>query len=328
MPLIESTYRAPWGFAEGHVQSIWPAVLRRVPATAMERVRIATPDDDFLDLDCVRRGTARVAILSHGLEGSSQAPYIRGMTRALAKRGWDVIAWNCRGCSGEPNRQLRFYHSGASEDLAVVVDYALAQAAWTEIALVGFSLGGNMTLKYLGERGGAVDARIRSAVTFSVPCDLTASSERLAHWSNGIYMERFMRSLRAKVREKAARFPGALATDGLGAMRTFAAFDDTYTAPLHGFADARDYWARCGSIRFLENIAVRTLLVNARDDPFLAGRCWPEHLANAHPHLHLEAPRHGGHVGFVTRGGSDSEYWSETRAAEFLGQATQVIWAH
>ncbi len=317
MPLIESTYVAPGWARNGHVQSIVPALWRRVPRVAMARERIATPDDDFLDLDVATVEASRVAIVSHGLEGSSRSPYIQGMARALTRRGWDVIAWNCRGCSGEPNRQLRFYHSGASEDLAVVVEHALANPAWREIALVGFSLGGNQTLKYLGERGGAVDPRIRAAVAISVPCDLTASSERLAHWSNRLYMERFMRTLRAKVREKAARFPGALETAGLDRMRTFAQFDDVYTAPLHGFANARDYWAQCGSIRFLDAIRVRTLLVNARDDPFLAGRCWPQDLARDHAHLHLETPRHGGHVGFITRG-VDSEFWSETRAAEFL----------
>ncbi|WP_221029356.1 YheT family hydrolase [Actomonas aquatica] len=321
MPLIESSYRPPWWLRSGHGLSIVPAVWRRVPELNAVRERIATPDADFLDLDIVRQGAPRVAILSHGLEGSSQSVYIRGMARALGRAGWDVIAWNCRGCSGELNRQLRFYHSGASEDLAVVVDHALAQSTWQEVALVGFSLGGNMTLKYLGERGAAVDPRIRTAVTFSVPCDLTASSERLAHWSNRLYMERFMRTLRAKVREKAPRFPGQLATAGLEAMRTFADFDEHYTAPLHGFAGARDYWARCGSIRFLDAIRVRTLLVNARDDPFLAGRCWPEDVARDHAWLHLETPKHGGHVGFVGRGGgSDDEYWSETRAVTFLNR--------
>jgi predicted alpha/beta-fold hydrolase len=332
MPLIESTYRPPLGFANGHLQSIYPAVFRRVrplPESAtIQRTRIVTPDDDFLDLDIARAddestfddGQRRVAILSHGLEGSSRAPYIRGMARALLRRGWDVIAWNCRGCSGEPNRQLRFYHSGASEDLAVVVDWALAhtEPKWSQVALVGFSLGGNMTLKYLGEQGGAVDPRIHAAVTFSVPCDLAGSSVRLAHWSNRLYMERFMKTLRAKVREKAERFPGRLDLTGLDAMRTFADFDDAYTAPLHGFADAADYWHTCGSIRFMDSIRVRSLLVNARDDPFLGGNCWPVGLAREHPHLYLETPTHGGHVGFVTRGAAASEYWSESRAAAFL----------
>lgn len=320
MPLLESTYRAPWGFAHGHVQSIVPALWRRVPVATMTHVRLATPDDDFLDLEVLGGRSNRVAIVSHGLEGSSRAPYVQGMVQALGRRGWDVLAWNCRSCGGEMNRQLRFYHSGASEDLAVVVDHALANPAWRRVALVGFSLGGNMTLKYLGERGAAVDPRIDAAVAFSVPCDLAASSVRLGLWRNRLYMERFMRTLRRKVVAKAALFPAALDVRNVNRMRTFRDFDDAYTAPLHGFADAADYWHQCGSLRFLAAIRVRALLVNAQDDPFLAGGCFPTAIARASEHLHLETPRHGGHVGFVTFGRA-GEYWSETRAAEFLAGA-------
>ena len=315
MPLIESTYRAPWGLANGHVQSIWPAVGRRVPTVPWERERIATPDNDFLDLDVWASGRNRVAVLSHGLEGNSNQPYIRGMAHALHRRGWDVVAWNCRGCSGEPNRQLRFYHSGSSDDLGTVVDYVLAAGPWAVVAPVGFSLGGNQTLKYLGERGDAVDPRIMGAVTFSVPCDLAASSVRLGEWQNRIYMARFMKTLREKVRWKAERFPDRLDLNGLDAVRTFREFDDRYTAPLHGFTDAADYWDQCGSIRFVDDIGVPTLLVNAANDPCLAGRCYPRDLAADHKFLHLEVPASGGHVGFITRGG---EYWSEQRAGQFL----------
>jgi len=315
MPLIESTYRAPWGLANGHVQSIWPAVGRRVPRVPWQRERIETPDDDFLDLDVWASNEDRVAILSHGLEGNSNQPYIRGMAQALRRRGWDVVAWNCRGCSGESNRQLRSYHSGSSDDLATVVERVLADGRWESVALVGFSLGGNQTLKYLGEQAEAVDARVVGAVVFSVPCDLAASSVRLAEWQNRIYMARFMKTLRAKVRRKAERFPDQLDLVGLATMRTFREFDDRYTAPLHGYADAADYWAQCGSIRFLDAICVPSLLVNAADDPFLAGLCFPREVASRHAHLHLEVPRHGGHVGFIEPGG---EYYSERRAGEFL----------
>ncbi|MCC5022587.1 MAG: alpha/beta fold hydrolase [Candidatus Synoicihabitans palmerolidicus] len=317
MPLIESTYTSPFGCANGHVQAIVPAVWRRVPSGPMERVRIATPDDDFLDLDIAGRGADRVAIISHGLEGSSRAPYIQGMTRALLKHGWDVGAWNWRGCSGEMNRQLRFYHSGASADLAVVADHVLTRSSWQRVALVGFRLGGNMTLKYLGARGSSVAPRIEAAVAFSVPCDLAASSVRLGHWSNRLYMARFMRTLRRKVAGKAVRYSTEFNTTNLSAMRTFRDFDGRYTAPLHGFAGAEDYWDQCGSIRFLDQIRVRSLWVNASDDPFLAGRYFPTNLVRNHTHLHLKTPRYGGHVGFVTLG-SGGEYWSESRAVEFL----------
>ena len=319
MPLIDSTYRAPWGFANGHVQTIWPAVGRKVPAVAWWRERIDTPDGDFLDLDCAGNGVNRVAILSHGLEGHANQPYIRGMAHALMKRGWDVVAWNCRGCSGEMNRQLRFYHSGSSDDLNTVLEHVLASERWRQVSLVGFSLGGNQTMKLLGELGETVDDRVVGAVAFSVTCDLAASSVRLGEWQNRIYMARFMKTLRQKVITKERMFPGQLDLEGLDEVQTFKQFDDRYTAPLHGFANAEDYWEKCGSVRFLNAIRVPTLLVNALDDPFLAGRCFPEAEARGNPHFWLETPRRGGHVGFVTRGG-DGEYWSETRAGAFLDE--------
>ena len=316
MPLIESNYASPWGFRNGHMQSIYPAVWRRVPPVNWMRERIATPDEDFLDLDFLAPQSDRVAILSHGLEGHANQPYIRGMALAFSRAGWDVVAWNCRGCSGEPNRQLRFYHSGSSDDLGTVVEHVLAQSRWRQVALVGFSLGGNQTLKYLGEQGETVDPRIAGAVVFSVPCDLAASSVRLGEWQNKIYMARFMKTLREKVRRKERMFPGQLDLTGLDSMKTFREFDDRYTAPLHGFADAQDYWERCGSVRFLHRIRVPSLLVNAADDPFLAGRCFPQQEAEANDAFFLEVPRQGGHVGFETR---DETHWSESRAVEFLG---------
>lgn len=317
MPFVESTYQVPWGFSNGHVQSIYPAVWREVPPVDWTRRRIDTPDGDFLDLDCAGTRSNRVVILSHGLEGNSRQPYIRGMAHAFMKRGWDVVAWNCRGCSGEMNRQLRFYHSGSSDDLGTVLAEVLQQDRWKQAALVGFSLGGNQTLKLLGERGDAVDERVVGAATFSVPCDLVESSLCLGEWQNRLYMARFMKTLRQKVIAKERMFPGKLDVAALGGMRTFRQFDDRYTAPLHGFRDAMDYWQQSGSGRLLADIRVPALMVNAWDDPFLAGRCFPREEAEANPNFWLETPRHGGHVGFVTRG-RGGEYWSETRAVEFL----------
>jgi len=318
MPVLASSYRAPFGCANGHLQSILPAVFRRVSLATPVRERIGTPDGDFLDLDRTEFQCPRVAVLSHGLEGSSQRAYMQGMAGALARRGWEVVAWNCRGCSGEPNRRLRAYHSGATEDLDAVVRHVLAAPRHEQVALIGFSLGGNMTLKYLGERGDAIDPRIIGAVTFSVPCDLAASSARLAAWTHRIYMRRFLRPMADKLEAKARLFPGRLNLSGLRAMRTFAEFDERFTAPLHGFTGAADYWARASSRQFLPSIHVPTLLVNARDDPFLAGGCFPIPEAEQSQFVRLEMPASGGHVGFLTRGHRHGEYWSETRAATFL----------
>ena len=313
MPLARSSYSPPPGFRNPHLQTIVAGRLRRVDGVTYDRERITTPDGDFLDLDWSRVGADRVVVISHGLEGSADRAYVRGMVRTLNRRGWDALAWNFRGCSGEPNRRLRLYHSGATEDLEAVVQRALAD--YDHVALVGFSLGGNMTLKYLGERGDA--AEVYRAVALSVPVDLAASSVALARWENGLYMRYFLRSLRRKVRTKAQQFPDEISTDGLAAIRDFQGFDDRYTAPIHGFEDAEDYWRQSSSKQFLDAIRIPTLLINAADDPFLTPACYPTEIARRSGCFWLETPAHGGHVGFVTFG-RDGEYWSERRAGEFL----------
>jgi len=326
MPLEpSSSYRPPFGFGpgRGHWQTLYPALCRRVPMVTVRRERIPTPDDDFLDLDwSPPSGSGRLLVISHGLESSSRAAYVQGMARAFVRRGWEVLAWNCRGCGGESNRQLRFYHSGSSDDLRTVVQHALATGRYRDIALIGFSLGGNMTLKFLGEESTDIDPRIIGAVAFSVPCDLASSSRQLEAPENRIYMSTFLRALKRKVIAKANAYPGRAELDlsGWEAIRTFKQFDDRFTAPLHGFANAEDYWARASSQAFLPHIRVPALLVNAADDPFLAGGCFPVPEAMGSPHLFLEVPPAGGHVGFVTFNQS-GEYWTESRAAAWLGAA-------
>lgn len=319
MPILSCDYTPPIAFRHGHVQTIYAGALRRVSGVRYHRERIETPDGDFLDLDWSRVGAERLALLSHGLEGSTKSRYMLGMARALNRRGWDVLAWNYRGCSGETNRLPRSYHSGATEDLQTVLAHALV--GYRSAGVVGFSLGGNLTLKYLGERGSALDERIRAAAVFSVPIDLAAGSDRLAHRANALYMRRFMNSLRRKVLVKAAAHPRAFDVSGIRRMRTFYDFDDRYTAPLHGFAGAEDYWTRCSSLHFLKDIAIPTLLVNADDDPFLPPVCYPVDVAREHPMLFLCVPRFGGHVGFIELNG-DGEYWSERQAGAFLDRAT------
>ena len=318
MPVITpSSYRPPIGFGSGHAQSIYPAVFRRVKNVTARRERIDTPDGDFLDLDWSPRVRRRLAVLSHGLEGSSSQPYIQGMATALCARDWDCLAWNFRGCSGEPNRSVGSYHSGATGDLQVLLDHVFNTTDYEEVALVGFSLGGNITLKYLGDQRGEIDPRICAAVAFSVPCDLASSAGKMAGFAQRIYMRRFLKTLRAKIRQKMEAFPGKVVDHGLDAMRTFRQFDEKYTAPLNGFDGALDYWARCSSKPVLGKIRVPTLLVNAQDDPFLAQACHPYEEAAGSDQFFFENPQGGGHVGFVPRDRA-GEYWSETRAAEFL----------
>jgi len=316
MPIVShSTYTCSPVLFNGHLQTILPVLIRRVRKVEYERERINTPDNDFLDLDWRRKGSRRLAVLSHGLEGDSKQPYVVGMVHALTNRGWDALAWNARGCSGEPNRVLRFTHSGATEDLHTVVCHVMAAYNYSELALIGFSLGGNITLKYLGER--KPDPRIKAAVAFSVPCDLECSSVRLAKPENRIYMLRFLTTLRKKIRALARSMPGKIDDRGYNQLRNFKDFDDRYTAPIHGFKNAEDYWRKSSCKPFLKGISVPTLLINARNDPFLAEGCYPSKEAAENPYLHLETPTYGGHVGFVCFN-KDREYWSETRAAHFL----------
>ena len=318
MPLIEiSSYRAPSWLPGGHPQTIWPALFRKVRKVTGDPERLELPDGDFIDLEWARKGNRRLAILSHGLEADFLTAYIQGMAAALVRRGWDVLVWNFRGCGTGPNRLLRMYHSGATEDLDAVVRHAMDRHLADSISLIGFSLGGNLTLKYLGEDAAALPDRVHRAVALSVPCDLACSSRELSLVSNRIYMERFLIAMRSKIRAKDRMFPGELDLTGLSRVRTFQEFDDRYTAPIHGFRSAADYWERNSCRRFMAGIRVPALLINARNDPFLGKDCYPEPEASASDWLHLETPETGGHVGFPTFG-KGGEYWSETRAAEFL----------
>jgi predicted alpha/beta-fold hydrolase len=315
MPLIPSTFRPPALLSGGHVQTILAALLpRNIPLT-YERVRWDLPDGDFLDLDWLRRGADRVAILSHALEGSSANGCIRGMAAELARAGWDILAWNFRGCGGKPNRLPRFYHSGDTGDLAAVIEHAAS--TYSRIALVGFSLGGNVTLKYLGQ--GGAHRSIVAAAAISVPVDIAASRRVLDErpWNRLIYTRRLVRKVRAKVRDKARQFPAHFDIAGIGLIRTFEQFDARYTAPLHGFRDAADYWASASSRPYLPAIKIPTLLLNALNDPFLAPECFPVQEARANPALFLETPASGGHVGFLDFANGAQPY-SERRTAEFL----------
>lgn len=318
MPFLQdSSYRAPSWLPGGHAQTIYPALFRRVAHVTSRTERLELPDGDFIDLAWVGDRGERLAILSHGLEASMGTEYIQGMAGALHRQGSDVLVWNFRGCGGEPNRLLRMYHSGATEDLHSVINHALARHPAETIDLIGFSLGGNLTLKLLGEDPEHLPPRIRGAVTFSTPCDLACSSRQLSLFSNKIYMERFLMAMRSKVRAKKRMFPDELDLTGLKRIRTFQEFDDRYTAPIHGFRDAEDYWKRNSCRQFLSRIRVPTLLVNAANDPFLGPGCHPREEAAASAHFHFEMPETGGHVGFPTSG-KGAGNWMELRALEFL----------
>lgn len=321
MPVVPSSYDAPWWLGNGHAHTVFTSLSRRVRGVLYVRERLELDDGDFLDLDWSRVGSGRqVVIVSHGLEGSSAAVYVLGMVRAFNRRGWDAVAWNQRGCSGEPNRLLRMYHSGVSDDLLRVARQA-ADLGYERIGLVGFSLGGNVTLKLAGELGAEPPAWLVGAVGISVPVDLAGSAAVMAGWSSRIYMQRFLVSLRGKIRAKQARFPELLDDTGYHRVRTFRDFDGRYTAPIHGFAGAEDYWTKSSSLRVLGEVRTPTLLLNALDDPFLSPSCFPDAIAQVNELLHLETPKRGGHVGFWGGGIVRDETYAERRAVEFLLKA-------
>lgn len=325
MPLLPaSAYRPAALLANGHLQTIAASTLRRVPEVRYQRERLELPDGDFVDLDWswakAGQPARRLGIISHGLEGDSNRPYVRGMARALNQAGFDALAWNYRGCGGETNRLLRAYHLGDTDDLAEVIRHATEAKAYPEIYLTGFSAGGNVTLKYLGENAARVPAQVKRAAVFSVPTDLKASSVHISRWQNQIYLRRFMNSLKEKMRVKDSHLPGQLDLTELNQLRDFPQFDERYTAPLHGFASADDYYEQSASGRYLAGIRIPTLLVNALNDPFLPASCYPRDAATASQFFFLETPAGGGHVGF-NEGGPAGPYYSERRAIDFFTRA-------
>jgi predicted alpha/beta-fold hydrolase len=309
-------YRAPLWLPDGHTQSIYPALFRKIPLTHTHTERWELPDGDFLDVDLHMRSEnlsdKPLLIVSHGLEGSSRRHYVSGVIRSLPE--YNALAWNYRSCSEEPNRNLRFYHSGATDDLDYVIQQAISRGA-KDIYLAGFSLGGNLSLKWLGEKGKKASQFVRKAVAFSVPLHLSSSSQQLARRENRLYTHRFLQTLIEKVTEKSARYPQDITPSMLTSIRSLYDFDNVITGPLHGFKDAEDYYERNSSLYFLADIQVPTLIVNAKNDPFLSQECLPERIDS--DFVQIELPDSGGHCGFYPRN-YRGQTWAEQRAAAWF----------
>jgi predicted alpha/beta-fold hydrolase len=313
--------KPPWPLRSADLHTLVAAVFRRPPEpvrSSPERIR--TPDGDFLDLDWYRVGSPTLVILSHGLEGHARRPYMLGMARAANLIGLDALAWSYRGCSGVPNALPRLYHNGSIDDLDLVVHHALLNR-YQRVYLVGFSMGGNMTMLYLGRCHQHIPQQVSGFVAISAPCDLTDCIRTFERPQGLLYTHYFLRTLKQKVRRKALQFPALFSTAPLATMRSLREFDDAYTAPLHGFLDAEDYWRRCSSRPHIADIRVPGLLLNSLDDPFLEGGCYPREEIEASGAVTLVAPRFGGHLGFVDRGA----YWSEQVVTRFLQQREHEI---
>lgn len=317
MPLITSSdYRAPYYLFNSHLETILPSVFRKVEGVTYQRERLELPDGDFLDLDWLKNGSEKLMIFTHGLEGNSERHYSRGMAKYFHQRGWDALCWNCRGCSGEMNRLPRFYHHGATEDITAVIAQALSQTQYKTIVLAGISMGGSMTLKYLGQRSHDLSPRIKAAATFSVPCDLGSSARALDLWEQKIYRVRFLKKLGVKIKWKSEMFPDIVSFKGFEKIKFFREFDTAYTAPLHGFINSDDFYEKASPLPWISKIQIPTLIANAVNDPLLPTACFPYDMLKSHDFVYLEAPRRGGHTGFSLAG--KDENWMEIRAYEFL----------
>ncbi len=321
MPVIKKVnYEPAFLLKNGHFNTLAPFLLRRNLFPAYKRIRENTPDGDFIDIDTLFQDHDRLVILCHGLEGDAYSQYIRHSADLFSKAGWDVIALNYRGCSGEINWKPQMYHSGFTSDLHYVVNTYVNK--YKEMALVGFSLGGNMVMKYLGDQIYPIHHKIRSAAVVSVPCDLFTGAVKIGKWYNYAYEKRFLHSLFNKVRVKNQEHPDMYPLAPLKKITNLMQFDDEYTAPVHGFADAEDYYQKNHCKPFLKNIEIPTVMINAMDDPFLSPECYPYEEADNHSQLFLITPEYGGQVGFYLSPGKPC--WEELLILRFLNSPGRI----
>ena len=313
-------YRAPWWLPGGHLQTIYPYfVLRRRPPP-YRRQRWDTPDGDFIDLDWVdAQQPEPLVALFHGLEGSSASHYASALMRAVAMRGWRGVVVHFRGCGGEPNRLPRAYHSGDADEIDWILRGLRALPEHTALFPVGVSLGGNALLKWLGRERAKAAAIVDAAAAVSAPMDLMTAGDRLGSGLSRAYGSHFLARLKKKGLAKLTRFPGLYNSDAVKRTRTLREFDNLVTAPLHGFRDTDDYWTRASSMPDLAHVSVPTLIVHARNDPFLPGRFLPS-AQRVSASLHLEFPDGGGHVGFASGPFPGNLDWMPGRVIRFFEQ--------
>ncbi len=315
MPIIEnSSYKSrPFFLINEHWETIVPSLFLKGPELNYKRSRLELNDGDFLDMDYLNGGNNRCLIITHGLEGDSGRYYVKRTAKYFHERGWDIIAWNCRSCSGEMNRLPRFYHHGETGDLDFIVNQGLDKG-YEKIVLFGYSMGGSMSLKFLGEK--LRDNRVKGAITFSVPCNLKDSSDVLKLKENQIYEKRFLAKLVEKMKLKAQLFPDLIDISEIDSLADFDEFHEKFSAPLHGFRDKAHFFQSATCDQFLNDIRVPTLIVNAGNDPMLGPKCYPLELAKKSDHVYLEIPKVGGHVGFTLL--TKKHSWMEERAQAFI----------
>jgi predicted alpha/beta-fold hydrolase len=314
-------YRSPAWLPGRHVQTLYPYFFLRPRPPSYRRERIGTPDGDFIDFDWLEPPasppSAPVVALFHGLEGSSHSHYAASILQAARSRGWRGVVPHWRGCSGEPNRLLRAYHSGDYPELDWMLGAIRGRIGSAPLYAIGVSLGGSVLLNWLGRGGARSSAGLRGAASVSAPIDLVASGYALDRGLNRMYARNFLRTLVPKALAKGRRFPGRIDAAALRRVRTLREFDDVVTAPLHGFRDSLDYWTRSSSKPHLAKIELPTLVLNARNDPFVPGHTLPE-PGEVNDAVLLERPAEGGHVGFASGSIPGGLGWLTQRLLDFL----------
>lgn len=310
-------FQPPWWLRNSHLQTLWPTFCRRYPKKpSLRHEQFTLSDGDFIDLTWAGGNHGPIVILLHGLEGSAYSPYAIGMLNAIEERGWRGVVVHFRCCGRDINRLPRSYHGGDTADLAEFVRALQQDEPNTPLAAIGFSLGGNILLKWLGETGN--HNPLKAAATVSVPFDLSNAARKMEKGLSRAYQRYFLKLLCTKLAKKFARTAPPFAPPPLHQLKTMHDFDDQITAPLHGFLNAEDYYHRASSKHYLKSIRVATLIIHAKDDPFMTPDILPSHDQLSETTL-LEVSEKGGHVGFVTgKSPWQAEYWLEERIPTFL----------
>ena len=316
MPIIKSAYYPSPIWRNPHVSTIYPSAFRKVEGINYTRERIELSDGDFLDLDWSKtaENNPKLAIFTHGFLGNSTRPYLLGGVKAFNSINYDALAWNHRGLGGENNRFERITTHGSSGDLEAVIHYILTKKQYTEIILVGYSKGGNISMKYAGEKGKNIPSEIKKVIAISSPTDLQGSVDVMG--KKGFYTERFKTKLLKFLLNRSELIDSQMLKD-FPKFKYLDDFTDNYIAPLHGFKNGRDYYEQCAAMPVVDKIRVPTFILNAKNDPVLSESCAMLDLAKKSDYIFSELPNHGGHCGFY-QPNSDGLYWGDKRIIEFV----------
>jgi uncharacterized protein len=317
--LSTASYKPSFWFRNAHINTLFGAVFRKMPVPKYSREQYTLPDGDFLNLDWLKQQSKQLVIVIHGLDGDSSSHHVMGMSNVFFANHYDVLAFNFRGAGKEINKYLKGNHSGETDDLRTVIQYIIHQNKYTSINLVGYSLGANVILKYLGEESKSISNVIKRAAVVSVPCQLGDSSQQMKSFASLAYMWYFLRTLKPIAIEKAKRFPGNFNLKKVLSSHTFVAYDTAFTTAIYGFENVTDYYQKASSLDYLAQISIPTFILQAEDDTFLSKTSFPIELAKQHEYVHLEVSKYGGHVGFSQRN-KEIGSWSELRIRDFIDE--------